>query len=246
MKTTHLTFIALAGFGALTMGAQTNSTDQNGVYIPPPPSQAPASQSEAAQPPGAPPPPPAVSMPLYNPYNPYHAGTGFAGAISFPYAFAWNAAGVSAELGGLFNGHNFLGGEVSYYGSDYNRYDVYGAGNAYLGSFRSQQQVTTVDFAYRYFAPLWRDGPYVPVGFYVGASGGAGFVNFSNSGSYFGFHNDNNPVWNGEVVAGVEFNDGPAALRIGYRYVELSNAWQFDRRSNLDSNVLEIGISLKL
>jgi len=190
-------------------------------------------------------PTPPSYWPGYGPYGSYNSGMSFAGAISLPYAFNWDALGVSAELGGVWAGRHFFGGEVSYYGGDSRRYDVYNAGS-YAGHFYSEQQVTTADFAYRYFAPLAGSGPYPPIAFYVGGSAGIGSVTYSNSGSAFGFHNDNVATFSGDLLAGFQFNPQPGVgLRLGYRYIYINDAWRFNQRVNLGSSAVEASIGFR-
>lgn len=247
MRTLSLTLVAAAAVSAASLHAQSASADtasgSSSVYIPPPPAQqAPAEQAPAPLP--APPPAPGPYY-GYAPYAPARSGaTTLAGSIDFPYAFNWDALGVSGELGGIVAGHNFLGVEASYYGGDDRTYDVFN-GPTYIGHFRSAQDVTTVEFAYRYYQPLWYYGPHAPVTFYIGGGAGGGWVSYTNSGGYFGFRNDNNANFAGEVLTGFEFNTGPVALRLGYRYVDVTNAWEFNRRLDVDSSAFEAGVSLK-
>ncbi len=186
----------------------------------------------------------AYPYPTY-PYDAGLPGAHWAAALSFPYAFNFDAAGISGELGGLI-GQSFIGGEVTYYGSPDQRYTVFDDSGRDIGHFHSDQNITTVEFAYRYFVPLFRENGWTPAALYLGAGGGVGFVNFSNDGSQFGFHNDNDGEPAGEVVAGFQVRAGRSlSLRLGYRYVEIDHVWQFDHRADMDSNVLEAGLALR-
>ena len=244
MKTTYLSIVAVAVLGAATLRAQMPpaASDSAPVYIPPSPPAPPSYE------PAPPPPPPGAPYYGYGYSGGYQSDTHLAGAITIPYAFDWNAAGVSAELGGMVGGHHFLGGEVSYYDGDATRYNVYNFNGAYVGSFRSSRQITTIDFAYKYFAPLWDLEPHAPVSFYLGASGGVGFVSYSDNGSAYGFQNryNNDGSFTGEFSAGFQFNAGRgASFRLGWRYVNVSDVWEFDRHVDLDSSVLEAGIGFR-
>jgi hypothetical protein len=247
MQTNHLILGALVLFGAATLRAQTpqsGSVSDPYPAFPPPssPPAAPVSPVPPASPPAAP-----VSPYGWGPNGAYSTQTRLAGAVSVPYAFNWNAVGISAELGGLWMQHHFFGGEVSYYDGDSERYSVYSNG-AYIGHFNSSQQITTLDFAYRYFAPLGGFGPRAPFTFYIGGSGGVGFVHYTNSGSAFGFRNDGNGNgdFSAEGVAGFQFNASPfTTFRLGYRYVIVNDAWRYDRHVNLESNVLEAGFTFR-
>lgn len=206
--------------------------------------QVPSTGGTPDQPPPQPP-PPGYPYPTY----PYGDSTGpgarWAADITFPYAFNFDAAGISGELGGLV-GHNFFGGEVTYYGSTDQRYTVFDNSGNEVGHFRSDQNITTVEFAYRYFVPLFRENGWAPAALYFGAGGGVGFVDFSNDGSQFGFHNDNSGEPAGEVVGGVQVRAGRnLSLRLGYRYVDISRVWQFDHRADMDSNVVEAGFAFR-
>jgi opacity protein-like surface antigen len=227
MKPNHLAIVALAAFSAVTLRAQTPA-DQS---APPPP----------------PPPPESAPAPYAYSYGQgYGSDIGLAGAITLPYAFAWDATGVSAEFGRLWMQNNFFGGEISYYGGDRKHYDVFNSSGAFLGHFDSSQNVTTLDFAYRYFAPLWAVGPQEPVSFYIGGSAGVGFVNYSNDGSAFGFYNKNNGDFTGEFLAGLQFSSSRnVAFRLGYRYITVNDAWRFNQNVNLDSSVLEAGVAFR-
>jgi opacity protein-like surface antigen len=211
---------------------------------------APSLLAQGTSVPDQPPPAPATAYP----YPAYPYGYGYAawpryghvaGEISFPYATNFNAAGISGELGAIYD-HNFFGGEISYFGGNYQGYDVFDGGGNQIGHFRAAQEITTVEFAYRYFMPLWGgDGP-SPVAVYIGAGGGIGFVDYTNAGNQFGFHNDNNGEPAGEVVVGLQFNVGPGmAVRLGYRYMGIDDAWQLDHRSNIYSNVIEAGLAFR-
>jgi hypothetical protein len=241
MKTKFRCFVAVAVLGAAALHAQppAASSDQASVYIPPAP-PAPVVAEPLPLPP--PPPSPPYAASAFSPPT-----TRLAGSITLPYAFNWNAAGVSAELGGLWLGSHFFGGEVSYYDGDAQDYQVFNGNGAYVGHFRSSRQITTVDFAYRYFAPLWQFAPQSPVGFYLGASGGAGFVSYSDTGGAFGFRSQNDRgSFSGELDAGLQFSAGPgASLRLGWRYVTLSDVPNFNRHSDLDSSVLEAGLAFR-
>lgn len=201
------------------------------------------------QAPDAPPPSstPPASVPLYGSGYQYgFTGPVAAGAITIPYATKWDSSGVIGELGGLWSNGNFLGGEISYYGGDGTRYDVFNNSGSYIGHFDSYQNITTLDLAYRFFAPLWRVGSEVPVSFYVGASGGVAFVNYTGNIGAFGFHNDNDGNWTGEGVAGLQFSPyRNIAFRVGYRYVTVNDAWVLDRKENLDSSVVEAGLAIR-
>ena len=227
MKAKHLAFVVALASSTMTLWAQTEPGTDQPFPVPPPP----------------PPPPSAAPAYGYYGYNNYGPGPVLAGAVTSPYAFNWRASGISAELGALWQGGSFLGGEVTYYGGEPVRYDVYN-GATYIGSFHSSLELTTVDLAYRYFVPLWNMGPRAKVMFYIGASGGVAFVNYSNDGSFFGFHNYDNGNWTGEGIAGLQFDVGPRiALRVGYRYVDVSHTWKFNRRVNLESSVVEAGVA---
>jgi hypothetical protein len=242
MKMHYLSLAAVAVLGIATVRAQAPS-DQSSVYIPPAP-PAPAAAEPAPQ--GPPPPPPA---PYYGyGYNGgYNPDTRLVGSITVPYAFNWNAAGVSAELGGLWMQHHFFGGEVSYYDGDSQRFEVFNRSGAFVGQFRSSRQITTVDFAYKYYAPLFDLAPRSPVTFYLGASGGVGFVDYSDTGAAFGFRNENNEgTFTGELVAGLQLNAGrDTSFRLGWRYVNISDVTEFDRDVDLDSSVLEAGVTIR-
>jgi len=231
MKTNHFTLVAVLVLGAMTLRAQTAPAGS-------PPDQANAS-------PSAYPPP---SFPMYG-YGwnaeSLRSGTSLAGALSVPYAFKWDAIGVSGELGGLWLHNHFFGGEVSYYDGNRQRYDVYQNGT-YVGHFNSDQQVTTLQFAYRYFGPRWDANPWMPVSIYLGASGGAGYVNYGNAGAIFGLRNDDDWHWSGELVGGIQISGSPyAAFRLGYRYVAVNGVWRFDQNVNLASSVLEGGLTFR-
>jgi hypothetical protein len=248
MKTQHLLLAAVVGLGAATLRAQMPpaASDQSSVYIPP----APPAPSEPA-PQGPPPPPPGPYYSGYGYNNGYNGGynsdTRVVGSITVPYAFNWHAAGVSAELGGLWQGHHFFGGEVSYYDGDSQRFQVFNRNGAFVGQFRSSRQITTIDFAYKYYAPLFNMAPHSPVTFYVGASGGVGFVDYSDTGAAFGFRNDNDEgTFSGELVAGLQLNAGRGtSFRLGWRYVTLSDVTEFDRDVDLNSGVLEAGVTFR-
>ena len=240
MKTNYLTLAAVVVISAATLRAQAPS-DQPPVYIPPaPPAPAPA---EPASPPPPPPAPYYASAPVY----PYQSDTRVMGSVTLPYAFNWNAAGVSAELGGVLNQHHFFGGEVSYYDGNAQTFEVFNPNGTFAGRFRSSREITTVDFAYKYFAPLMDLAPQSPVTFYVGASGGIGFVDYSNTGAAFGFSNHNNDgTFTGELVAGFQLNAGrDASFRLGWRYVTLSDVTAFNRDVDMDSSVLEAGVTFR-
>jgi len=238
MKTNYLSLAAVVAFGTATLRAQTS--DQPPVYIPPAP---PAPAAAAPQPPPPPPPPP------YYGYG-YNSGpqtTQLIGSVTGTYAFNWKAAGVSAELGGLLNDHHFFGGEVSYYDGDARNLYVYNANGSYAGRFSSSRQITTVDFAYKYFAPLGNVAPQSPVTFYIGASAGVGWVSESDTGAGYGFRNYNdNGTFNGELNAGFQLNAGRnASFRLGWRYVNLSDVTDYNRNVDLDSSVLEAGVAFR-
>lgn len=196
------------------------------------------------------PPPPPPPGPYYG-YGygapGYNSDTHLMGSITLPYAFNWNAAGVSAELGGLWMGRHFFGGEVSYYDGDSQHFEVFNRNGTFAGQFRSSRQITTVDFAYKYFAPLWEVAPHSPVTFYIGASGGVGFVDYSDTGAAFGFRNHNDEGnFTGEVVAGLQLNAGrDASFRLGWRWVDISDVTQFNRDVDMNSSVLEAGVTLR-
>ena len=237
MRTNLLTFVGVVVLGAATLRAQTPA-DQPSVYIPPAPAASPTPYVP-------PPPPPPYGYGYNNNYN--NSGVTLAGAITLPYAFNWKAAGVSAELGGLWDGRQFLGGEVSYYDGNAQRYFVFGR-TGYIGSFKSSQELTTVDLAYKYFVPLWNLGPRNPVSFYIGASGGVGFVSYSDNGAGYGFanSNNNNGDFTAEFVAGLNLSiSRNAVIRLGYRYVGVDDVSRFNQRVDIDSSVLEAGIGLR-
>lgn len=228
MKTSILLFVAIVACGATGLRAQSTEASPYAVPTTPP------------------------TFPGYGyGYSPMARGPypemTWAGSVTGTYATSWNAGGVSTEFGGLWLTGHFLGAEVSYYAADADRYDVYGFRDTYLGSFRSSRDVTTVDLAYRYFLPLGgRLGAPSPAVFYVGASAGAGFVHYSDTGAAYGFPSDNSADPAGEVVAGFQF--APAAnlaFRIGYRYVVVNDAWFFNQRQNLESSVLEAGVAFR-
>ena len=244
MKTPYLTLLAAAALGAASLRAQTPSGDSNsGAYVPPAPS-APSDQApaNATQPDTPPPPPPGAPMP-------YRYGSGpnptLAGSIDFPYAFRWNALGVSGELGALWNRRNFLGGEISYYGGDYTHYRVFN-GNTFVGSFNAAPRITTVEAAYRYLAPLWTENGRPAVSFYVGGGLGVGFVDYSGGGAAFGFRGTTNGAFTAEGVAGLQLNTWEGmALRLGFRYIDLSNVWQLDHRGDFNRAAFEAGASFR-
>jgi len=214
--------------------------------------QVPPTGGSADQPPIPPPPTPPAAYPY--PTYPYSYGYGYgnpnphlAAAVSFPYAFNFDAAGISGELGGMVD-HNFFGAEVTYFGSTDQRYSVFDSSGDEVGHFRTDENITTVEFAYRYFVPLYRNANgWAPATFYVGGGAGAGFVDFGNDGREFGFHSDNDTAEPaGELLGGFQFNTGHGiSLRLGYRYVEINHVWQFDHRANMDSNVVEAGLAFR-
>ena len=229
---------------AVTLRSETTEGSSTGPApaLPPAPYYPPGYPYSSSQPATYPP----GSTPGYSQYTFYNYGPAVVGSISLPYAFNWNALGVSGELGGLWMGQHFFGAEISYYGGDAQRYDVYNPNGTYAGHFYSDQDITTVDFAYRYFAPLSGYGPHAPVSFYIGGSAGVGFVDYSNNGSAFGFHNDATGTFTGEALAGLQFNPQPGVgIRIGYRYVFVNDAWRVDERVNLDSSALEASLSFR-
>jgi opacity protein-like surface antigen len=243
MKTPYLALIAAVALGASALRAQTPAGDSGSspAYIPPAP-PAPTQQESAPTTPPAP--PPAAPMPYGYGYGPAPSTT-LAGSIDFPYAFHWNAVGVSGELGALWDRRHFFGGEVSYYSGDYQHYRVFN-GPTFLGSFNSAPRVTTVEAAYRYFAPLWSENGRVPLSFYVGGGAGAGFVDYTNQGRAFGFRANTNGAFTAEGVAGLQLNTfSGAALRLGYRYVDISDVWQFNHRSDFASGAFEAGASFR-
>jgi hypothetical protein len=236
--TTYALFLAAASLAAAPLLAQEPPTGGSATApIPPPPT------------------PPGSEPPSY-PTAPYGYGAGYGGDnpnphlaadVSFPYAFAFDSVGVSGELGGLV-GHNFFGAEVTWFGSNDEHFTVYDNNNNVIGRFRTDQDITTVEFAYRHFFPLYQTASgWAPATFYVGAGGGAGFVDYSNDVGEFGFHSDNDTAEPaGELLAGFQFNAGHnTALRVGYRYVDISHVWQYDHRTNLESNVLEAGLAFR-
>ena len=240
MRTTYLTIVAAAVLSATALRAQTPQTnspsDQSAPPYPPPPP--------------APPPPPPASAPVYGyGYGWQRAGSGpgmsFAGAVTVPYAFNWNAPGISAELGGLWSNSHFFGGEVSTYDGEPQRYNVFN-NSGYVGHFYSSQQVTTLQLAYRYFGPRWDVASWVPVSLYFGVSGGGGYVNYSNNPAVFGFRNDDAWHWSGEVLAGIQLNTGSnSAFRVGYRYIAVSGVWRFSQSMDIDSGALEAGFAFR-
>ncbi|HEX3730610.1 MAG TPA: outer membrane beta-barrel protein [Opitutaceae bacterium] len=244
MKTPYLTLVAVAALGAAALRAQTSPGDSSAspAYIPPPP--APAQPDQTSANPGTPP-PPAMPMPYRYGYGPAPSLT-LAGSIDFPYAFKWDAPGVSGELGALWNRQHFFGGEISYYGGDYKHYRVFN-GTTFLGSFTSAPRVTTVEAAYRYFAPLWTDNGRPAASFYVGGGAGVGFVDYTDGGAVFGFRSSTNGAFTAEGVAGIQLNTWPgASLRLGYRYIDISDVWQFNHRGDFDSGAFEVGASFRL
>jgi hypothetical protein len=241
---------------AVTLHAQTaDATGGNPVLPPPPPgaSTYPNAGAPAYPPAPAYPAAPAASAPPYasapmygyGGYESFRAGPTLAGAITVPYAFNWHAAGVSAELGGMVFGQNFVGGEIGYYGGDAQRYAVY-HGPTYLGSFRSDQNVTTLDFAYRLYLPLDPRNSAVPVSFYLGGDVGAAFVSYSSYPYGYGFYNDNDAAFNVDGLAGFQVRIAPgAALRLGYRYIYVNDAWRFNQQVNLGSSALEASLAFR-
>jgi len=255
MKTGHLGSLFVMVLAAVTLRAQTSDqTGGNPMPPPPPPGSSSAYPPTATYPPSGYPAAPAApvypatpyaSAPLYRygGYDSFGSGSSLAGAITLPYAFNWKAVGVSAELGGMWGPQNFFGAEISYYGGDAQRYAVY-HGSTYLGSFRSAQDVTTLDFAYRFYAPLAPPGSFVPVWLYLGGDAGVGFVNYSNIPYGYGFYNNNDADFNGDLLAGLQFRIAPgAAFRLGYRYIYLNDAWRFNQSVNLDSSAIEASIA---
>jgi hypothetical protein len=244
MNTRHLGFLFVMVLSAVTLRSQTTEGMPSGptpAPQPPAPYYPPGYPYSSSYTPTSPP----STTPGYSQYTFYNNTPSVVGTISLPYAFNWNAVGITGELGGLWMGQHFFGAEVSYYGGDSERYDVYAAGT-YQGHFYSNQDITTVDFAYRYFAPLAGYGRNPLAAFYVGGSAGVGFVNYSNSGSYFGFHTDDTGVFSGDLVAGFQFNAYPGVgARIGYKYIYVNQAWQYDRRVNLDSSALEASLTFR-
>jgi opacity protein-like surface antigen len=218
----------------------------------------PTGGSADQQPPIPPPPTPPSSSSTASPYPtaPYGYGYGYgygnpnphlAADLSFPYAFNFDSLGVSGELGGLVN-NNFFGAEVTWFGTNDERFTVFDNNNDEIGHFRTDQNITTVEFAYRHFFPLYQTmSGWAPATLYVGAGGGAGFVDFGNDGREFGFHTDNDTAEPaGELLAGFQVNAGRnVALRVGYRYVDVSHVWQYDQRVNMESNVLEAGLAFR-
>src|ERR1700744_2030796 len=98
-----------------------------------------------------PPPPPAAVNYGYGTYGGnLNSDVALAASVTATYATHWDAPGVSAELGGLWNTGPFFGGEISSYQGDSKGYNVY-RGGAFVGHFRSRQEITTLDAAYRYF-----------------------------------------------------------------------------------------------
>jgi hypothetical protein len=242
MKTPCLTFVALAVLGAATLRAQTSSGDSSPspAYIPPPPpqDQAPATATNPTTP------PPAMPMPYHYGYGPGPNLT-LAGSIDFPYAFNWDAFGVSGELGALWNHQNFLGGEIAYYGGDYKHYRVFN-GNTFLGSFNSAPRITTVEAAYRYLTPLWIENGHSLASFYIGGGLGVGFVDYTDQGQAFGFRANTNGAFTAEGNAGVQLNAFPGgSLRLGFRYIDISDVWQFNHRGDFDSGAFEAGASFR-
>jgi len=247
MKTSYLTLVAAAVLGTITLQAQTSSADSNAssAYIPPPPPAPPQPDQTSAN---------SAPMPMTPPpAAPYHYGYGYgpapsltlAGSIDFPYAFKWNALGVSGELGALWNHQHFFGGEISYYGGDYTHYRVFNGTN-FVGSFNSAPRVTTVEAAYRYLAPLWTDQGRTAVSLYVGGGAGVGFVDYTDGGAAFGFRGTTNGAFTAEGVAGVQLNTwSGASLRLGFRYVDIADVWQLNHRGDFDSGAFEAGASFR-
>jgi opacity protein-like surface antigen len=232
-------FFAIAFFAVASLRAQVPPTGGSANQpIPPPPT-----------------PPNATNTPTY-PTAPYGYGSGYdydnpsphlAAAVTFPYAFKFDSVGVSGELGGLVN-HNFFGAEVTWFGTGDERFTVFDNNNNVIGHFRTDQDVTTVEFAYRYFVPLYRGtNGWTPATFYIGGGAGAGFVDYNNDGRAFGFHSDNDTAEPAaEGVAGFQFNAGRnVSLRVGYRYIDISHVWQYDHHTNLESNVAEAGLAFR-
>ncbi|HVW19782.1 MAG TPA: hypothetical protein VHC86_01060 [Opitutaceae bacterium] len=246
MKTSYLTCVAAAVLGAAALRAQTPASDSSssGAYIPPAPAASDQSASAASNPTTPPPPPPAVPMPYRYNSGPAPA-LALAGSIDFPYAFAWNALGVSGELGALWDRRNFFGGEIAYYGGEYTHYRVFN-GTSFVGSFNAAPRITTVEAAYRYLAPLWTENGHPALSFYVGGGVGVGFVDYTEGGAPFGFRGRTNGAFTAEGVAGLQLNTwSGASLRLGFRYIDISDVWQLDHRGDFDSGALEAGASFR-
>ncbi len=170
------------------------------------------------------------------------------GTISIPYAFKWNAVGVSADLGAVFQNQHFIGGEVSYYGGDSKRYNVYDYNGNYLGNFRSNQNFTTIDVAYRYSVPIGYGGTTTPISFYIGGSVGVAFMDNGNQGGFYGFRNRNDGNFTAEGVAGFQFfpfGGRGVGAKVGYRYLYIDNAWNYDSYRNMESNVVEASLTFR-
>jgi opacity protein-like surface antigen len=226
--------------GAVTLRAQMAQTDSSSnAYIPPAPAAQPPAEMPVSPPPAAPAPPPSLPNYAYG----YRPSTMLAGSIDFPYAFNWDAFGISGELGALWDRQHFFGGEVSYYAGNYRNYAVFN-GPTFVGRFSTAPRFTTVEAAYRYHAPIGDIGPNAPVSFYLGGGVGAGFVDYTNGGSIFGFRGTTNGAPTFEGLAGVEMNTMTgASLRLGFRYIDISDVWQLNHKADWDTGAFEVGAS---
>ena len=166
-------------------------------------------------------------------------------SVSFPYAFSWDTMGVSGVFGQLRNGHNLVGGEVSYFGGESMPVAISSAGRA-VERFNVNQEITMLDFAYRHFSSPGGFMPADSISFYEGGGAGVGNVAYFGSPQGLSLHDNLPDSVSGDLLAGVLVRvPGDAVLRLGYRYLFISNASKFDQRVNVGSGAIDATFNLR-
>jgi hypothetical protein len=173
------------------------------------------------------------------------------------YADHHESSGVSLDVGAAPTPPLFLGAEWTYLDPAWT--DASGGLPVHLS-----QEIDTFDAVARYTFTLWRPGYaerapgpgffFPSIDGYVGGGAGvatvwerrsAGAFGYPPFG-WYGFTDEDNGEFTGELAAGIQISLAPgASLKVGYRYVAVTNVRLFGATADIDKNVVEAGFNFR-